>query len=118
MHGVHQLPFLSLTSERWDSLPDRSTMKQQIAAAALANCEVSGTAYGLYTPPHEIREVKLTDAAMDQIRSMWHGHRKSGRGSPPPIPLKVFVVGFGQKDGHTWASIEILPGIDNWEAPE
>lgn len=118
-HGFHELPFTSLTSERWDSLPDMKVIQQQIASSALAHCEVTGYNLGLYSPPKEIKELHVTVAAMDQIRSMWWGHRDRSRASPPIIPLKIFVTGAGQDGkGHTWASLEVHPGLDNWEAPD
>jgi hypothetical protein len=117
-HQFHTLQFTSLTPERWQSLPDIAVIKQQIASAALAHSEVSEVAFGLYSPPDEIREVHLTQAAADQILCMWHGHRQRSRDAPPVIPLKLFVCGFGQQEGRTWASIEIHPGTDNWEVSE
>ena len=115
-HKLYQFQFTSLTSESWDAFPDFLKMEKQIAQAALAHCELSGEAFGLYAPPHEIREIRMAQAVYDQIRSMWHGHRERGRIGPPTIPLKVFVIGFGQESSRTWASIEVLPGLDNWEA--
>jgi hypothetical protein len=118
MHALKDLPFTSVTSERWDTLPDVPALRRQIAMAALARCELTDEALGLYTPPKEVREVQLTHAAADQIRCMWHGHRSSGSKAPPNIPLKLFVTGFGQDgNGNTWANIEVHPGLANWEAP-
>jgi hypothetical protein len=119
MHALQDLPFTSVTSEHWDSLPDTQAIKRHLALAALVHCELTDEALGLYTPPKEIREVQLTHAAADQIRCMWHGHRNRGSKAPPTIPLKVFVTGGGQDGkGHTWADIEVHPGMNNWEAPE
>ena len=117
-HNLHILPFTSLTSERWDSLPDMKTMRQQIASAALAHCEISGDVFGFYSPPNEIRDVQITAAAVDQIRCMWHGHREGNKSSPPVILLKLFVTGFGQANGETWAELEVHPGLDDWESPK
>lgn len=117
-HNLYHLPFTSLTSERWGSLPAMETIKLQIASAAIAHCEVSEHTFGLYSPPDEIRDLHLTAAAADQIRCMWHGHRENDKKSPPVVPLKLFVVGFGQANGHTWADIEVHPGLDDWESPK
>lgn len=118
MHALQDLPFTSVTSEAWDSLPEMTAIERRIAVAALAHCELTAEALGLYAPPKEIREVQLTHAAADQIRCMWHGHRERGNKAPPTIPLKVFVTGFGQDGkGHTWADIEVHPGLPNWEVP-
>jgi hypothetical protein len=70
---------------------------------------------GGYAPPNEIREVRVTAAAVDQIRCMWHSYRNRGQMSPPAMPLKIFAFAFGQESGSTWASIEVFPGLDNWE---
>jgi hypothetical protein len=114
-HKVHSLDFMSLVSESWDSFPDPEKLKKQIALAVLAHSELTDEALGLYAPPKEIREVRVTAAVFDQVKCMWHGHRNRGHKSPPPIPLKIFVFGFGQDATSTWASIEVLPGLDNWE---
>ena len=91
-------------------------MEKQIAQAVLAYCELSDEPFGLDSPPHEVREIRMAHAVYDQIRSMWHGHREKGRLSPPTIPLKTFLFGFGQESGRTWIRIEILPGLDDWKA--
>lgn len=128
MHALQDLPFTSVIPGRWGTLPDIAGLKRQIALAALANCELTEQALGVYSPPKEVREVQLTYAATDLIRSLWLGDAREGRegrdgqqgGSkaPPTIPLKVFVTGFGQDaDGNTWADIEVLPGLLNW-APD
>lgn len=67
-HGFHELPFTSLMSERRDNLPDLKIIQQRIASALLAHCEVAGYNLGLYSPPKEITEVRVTVAVMDQIR--------------------------------------------------
>ena len=119
MHQLQDLAFTSVTPEHWESFPESEAIKRHIALAALAHSELTEKALGLYSPPKEIREVILTHAAADQIRCMWHGHRSRGNKAPPTIPLKVFVTGGGQDGkGHTWANIEVHPGIDNWEVPE
>jgi hypothetical protein len=118
MHGFHKIHFSSLTSEAWASFPDIESLKVQITQAILAHSEVTEEALGFYTPPDELRQVVLTHAVHDQIRCMWHGHRSAGRASPPPIPLHIFVYGFGQANGKTWAEVEVHPGVDNWEAPD
>ncbi len=117
MHGFQTIQFTSLTSEAWNSLPDVESLKGQISQAILAHSEVSEEALGFYRPPDEIRELVLTQAVYDQIRCMWHGHRPRGHASPPPIPLRIFVYGYGQAEGRSWACIEVHPGVDNWEAP-
>jgi hypothetical protein len=114
-HRLRELDFTSLVSESWDTFPNLENLKKQIATAVLAHSELTQEALGFYTPPKEIEEVRVTAAAFDQITCMWHGHRNRGRLSPPPIPLKIFVFGFGQGSGSTWASIEVFPGMDNWE---
>lgn len=117
MHALLSLPFTSITPESWDSLPDMAAIKRNIALAALAHCELTEDAVGMYKPPKEIRELYLTHAAADQIRCMWHGHRSRGHKAPPAIPLKVFVTSFGQDGkGHSWADLEVHPGLDNWAA--
>ena len=113
-HNLLSLNFTSLVSESWDSLPDPERLKKQIAAAALVHSELTQEALGLYAPPMEMREVRVTAAAADQIRCMWDGHRNRGQISPPAIPLKIFAFAFGQDSGNTWASIEVFPGVDNW----
>ncbi|WP_171941272.1 hypothetical protein [Herbaspirillum rubrisubalbicans] len=115
-HELRTLAFASLTAERWDSFPETATISKQIGDAILAQSEVSGDHVGFYNPPDEIKEVKVTVAALDQIQCMWHGHRQPGRRSPPAIPLRYFVTGFGQENGKSWASVEVYPGVDNWEA--
>ena len=114
-HAVINLSFSSLISKNWDRFPDIENIKKQIAVAVLAQSELTGQELGFYTPPQEIKEVHLTFAAQDQIRCMWHGHREVGKKSPPDIPLRIYVCGFGQEAGATWASIEVLPGLENWE---
>ncbi|WP_374679684.1 hypothetical protein [Hydrocarboniphaga effusa] len=114
-HQIISLSFTSLISERWSSFPNHEKLTKEIALAVLAHSELNEEALGLYAPPKEIKEIKVTNAAFDQIQCMWHGHRQSGQQSPPPIPLKIFVFGFGQDASSTWASIEVLPGIDSWE---
>lgn len=116
MHGLHSIQFTSVTSERWDSLPDADKLAVQIGQAVMAHSELSEEALGLYEPPDEIREVRLTQAVYDLVRCMWHGHREKGHASPPPIPLKVYVFAHGQSGGNSWASIEVHPGSDRWEA--
>jgi hypothetical protein len=113
-HKLLSLTFTSLVSESWDSLPDPERLKKQIAAAVLVHSELAQEELGLYAPPNEIREVRVTAAAVDQIICMWHGHRNRGQMSPPAIPLKIFPFAFGQDSGSTWASIEVFPGLDDW----
>jgi hypothetical protein len=117
MHGFHRIQFASLTSESWAELPDVESLGGQISQAILAHSAVTEEALGFYRPPDELRELVLTQAVHDQIRCMWHGHRSVGRTSPPPIPLRIFVYGFGQENGKTWAKVEVHPGLDNWQAP-
>lgn len=118
MHALQDLPFTSVVPGRAGAFPDIASLRRQIALAALAHCELTEQALGVYTPPKEVREVQLTRAAADQIRSMWHGLRLEGSTAPPTIPLKVFVTGFGQDaDGSTWADIEVHPGLPDWSLP-
>lgn len=118
MHSLQDLPFTSVNPERWGTLPDIAGLKRQIALAALAHCELTEQALGVYAPPKEVRDVQLTTAATDQIRCMWLSDRHGGSKAPPTIPLKVFVTGFGQDgEGNTWADIEVHPGLVHW-APE
>ena len=118
MHKLQSVQFTSLTSESWESLPDMERLRQQIVLAVLAHSELTGESLGLYSPPKEIRQVLITNAAHDQIRVMWHGHRQRGHKAPPAIPLKIFVFGGGQADGTTWSNIEIHPGLDSWDIAE
>lgn len=119
MHALQEFSFTSVTPEHWESLPSAEAIKRHLASALLAHSEVTGQALGLHTPPKEIREIHLTHAAADQVRCMWHGHRNQGNKGLPTIPLKVFVTGGGQNGkGHTWASVEVHPGVPNWEVPE
>ena len=105
---------MSISSESWASFPDPEKLKKQIAVAVLAHSELIEEPLGSYAPPKEIKEVKITAAVFDQVRCMWHGHRNRGQMSPPSIPLKIFVFGFGQDSKSTWANIEVLPGLDDW----
>ncbi|MCX4151742.1 MULTISPECIES: hypothetical protein [Paraburkholderia] len=116
MHKVICLNFTSLVPDRWNSLPDVEGLKRQLASAAIAHSEVHGVELGLYAPPEQVREVKISAAAADQIQCMWHGHRSKGQISPPVIPLKIFVFGMGQDAQGTWVAIEVHPGVDDWEA--
>ncbi|TCG04922.1 hypothetical protein BZM27_37490 [Paraburkholderia steynii] len=77
MHKVICLNFASLVSERWNSLPNIEQLKKQLAVAALAHSELHDIELGLAAPPGEVREVKISAAAADQIQCMWHGHRLS-----------------------------------------
>lgn len=113
-HKLLSLNFTSVVSEGWESLPNLEKLKRQIATAVLAHSELTQEDLGMYAPPKEIREVRVTAAAGDQITCMWHGHRNRGRKAPPTIPLKIFVFGFGQDSDGTWADIEVFPGIDDW----
>ncbi|WP_412530396.1 hypothetical protein [Burkholderia lata] len=107
--------FTSLVSDRWNSLPNIENLKKQLAIATLAHSELHGVALGLYIPPREVREVKISAAAADQIQCMWHGHRVGGQISPPVRPLKIFVFGMGQGEQGTRANIEVHPGMDDWD---
>jgi hypothetical protein len=115
MHNVISLNFTSLVSVRWNSLPDIENLKKQLAIAVIAHSELHGIALGIYSPPKEVREVNISAAAADQIRCMWHGHREREQISPPLIPLKIFVFAMGQDAQETWVSIEVHPGLDNWD---
>src|SRR3546814_404325 len=77
-------------------MPSVADLQQQIAMAVLSDSEITKTRVGFYNPPKRIRKFAISDAAWDQITQMWHGHRKAGAASPPVIPLKYFVNGFGQ----------------------
>jgi hypothetical protein len=114
-HKLHSFEFTSLVSESWDSFPDPDKLKKQIAIAVLAHSELAGEVLGPYAPPKEIRALRITEAAFDQVHCMWHGHRSRGHISPPPIPLKFFVYAFGQDASSSWANIEVMPGLDAWE---
>jgi hypothetical protein len=114
-HKIIAFNFTSLVPDDWASFPDFDKLKRQLATAVLAHSELTTTELGLYAPPAEIREVKITAAAADQIRCMWHGHRRRGQNSPPTIPLKIFVFAGGQNSAGSWASVEIFPGVDNWD---
>lgn len=115
-HALRSFTFLAIPTDGSGAFPDAASLKRQIAQAVIANSEVTGNALGFYTPPEEIRELRLTSAAFDQVRCRWHAHRQPDHASPPAIALKAFVTGFGQDDkGHTWASIEVHPGEDRWE---
>jgi hypothetical protein len=113
MHGLLSVPFTSLTSENRDGVPEVNKLKTEIAQTVLACSELTDEALGIFTLPEEIREVLPTQAVYDPIGSMWHGQRDRGHASPPPLPLKIFVVGFGHSDGKTWPGIEGPPGRDN-----
>lgn len=118
-HELQELAFTSITPEHWESFPDAQAIKRHLALAALAHSELTGKALGFHNPPKEIREIHLTHAAFDQIRCMWHGHRNRSNKAPPTIPLKFFVSAFGQDgEGHTWADIEVHPGMSNWDVPD
>ena len=116
LHKLQDLAFTSVSAEQWDSMPSAHSLKRQIALSALATCELTNSSLGIYSPPQEVREVHITNAAADQIRCMWHGHRTRGSKAPPTIPLKLFVTGYGQSaEGHTWADIEVHPGMGDWD---
>src|SRR3546814_1433739 len=115
---LHRLRLLELVSSEPAICEDMSSgadLQQQIAMAVLTDSEITKTRVGFYNPPKRILKVAISDAAWDQITQMWHGHRKAGAASPPVIPLKYFVNGFGQNPPDTWADVEILPGVDSWE---
>lgn len=114
LHGVFSLDFKSFNIQNWSTFPSSEELKKEIAVAVLAHSEVTENALGFYTPPNEINNIDISAAALDQIQCMWHGHRQRVSISPPSIPLRLFVVGFGQDSGRSWASIEVLPGLDNW----
>jgi hypothetical protein len=115
MHKVFCLNFTSMDEATWKSFPTAEQVRKHIALAVLAHSNLTEEALGFFRPPKEIREVKVTEAVHDQVRCMWHGHRDWGKKSPPPIPLKIFVFGYGQDAKSTWANIEVLPGLDCWE---
>lgn len=114
MHKTFRLNFTSLDEASWENFPSAEQVRKHIALAVLAHSELTDEKLGFYEPPKDIKEVRITEAAHDQIRCMWHAHRDRGKRSPPPIPLRIFVFGFGQDASNTWASIEILPGLDSW----
>lgn len=115
---LRHLELVSGSPASWPSMPSVADLKQQIAMAVISDSEITDTAIGFYSPPKRIRNVRISDAALDQIACMWHGHRKAGSSSPPAIPLKYFVKGFGQVPSDTWADVEVLPGVDSWELSE
>lgn len=114
MRGTSRFSFTSLDPNAWLGYPTQENLCEEIAQAVLAHSEVLEKPLGFYVPPDEIREVRITVAALDQIRCMWHGHRKAGHQSPPVIPLSFFVYSFGQENGKSYACIEILPGLEAW----
>lgn len=115
LHRMINLSFASVVPESWNSFPRAEELKREIALTVLTHSELSSESLGVYAPPETIKEVRITTAAFDQIRCMWHGHREKGHQAPPLIPLKVFVFSFGQDASGTWASIEVMPGLDDWE---
>lgn len=115
-HSTLDFEFNSLIAHGWDTFPTAESLKNQIATVALAQSELKEWQLGFFSPPDKIVEVHLTSAARDQIICMWHGHRKLDKQSPPSIPLRLFVFGFGTDSGGSWANLEVLPGLDTWEA--
>lgn len=115
-HGTFDFEFNSLIAQGWDTFPSSESLRTQIATAALAQSELKEWQFGLFSPPDKIAEIHLTSAARDQIMCMWHGHRKLGKQSPPSIRLRLFVCGFGTDSDGSWANLEVLPGLDTWEA--
>ena len=113
-HGLLTIDFISLVPDSWDRLPNADEIRRELSQTLIAHSELAGEHVGVHAPPDGIEEVRLTAAALDQMRCMWHGHRHRDRQSPPAIPLKIFVYGFGQRDNRSWASVEIHPGLDDW----
>lgn len=95
-------------------MPNETDLRKQLSTALLAHSELKQIELGFYNPPDEIRTLLITNAAYEQIKIMWHGHRQRDSKSPPPMPLKFFVFGFGQSEGNTWVDIELLPRMDDW----
>ena len=113
-HRLRRLELVSGSPASWPVMPSAVELQQQIAMSVLSDSEITDVAIGFYSPPKRIRTVVISSAALDQISCMWHGHRKAGSGSPPVIPLRYFVTGFGQSPPDTWVDVEIFPGVDSW----
>lgn len=111
---LHSFKLAAVSPSLWATLPSLDSLNELISNAVLCDSEITNTSLGFYNPPERIRKISISIAAQDQIESMWHGHRTSGANSPPPIPLKYFVFGFGQKPPDTWVDVEIFPGLDDW----
>ena len=112
-HQLISLNFVSTIPSTWD-WPEKNQLCDMLSTAILLDSEVVGRTLGFYKPPDRVDSIILTDSAYDQIRTMWWGHRDFGSQSPPAIPLKYFVSGFGQANGESWINVEILPGSDDW----
>jgi hypothetical protein len=115
-HSFRQFDFVPTSPSSWNLFPSLIELQRQISLAILADCEVADVSLGFYKPPKRIREIIISYAARDQITCMWHGHRQRGAFSPPVIPLRYFVFGFGQDPPDTWADVEVHPGLEKWEA--
>ena len=111
---LFEFSFVSIVPSTWNRKLSNNEIEEIIGTAILINSELLGRTLGFYKPPRRIRELKITAAAFDQIAYSWWGKRKSSSASPPAIPLKYYVYGFGQKQLDTWVDIEVLPGLDNW----
>jgi hypothetical protein len=114
-HALVPFDLVAASPATWASMPNNEDLLRWVALAVLSHSELTGTSLGFDGTPGRIRNVTLTVAARDQINCMWHGHRAIEAHSPPSIPLKYFVTGFGQNAPDTWADIEVLPGLDRWE---
>jgi len=115
-HSLRKIDFVPSLPSSWELFPSTIELQQQISLAILADSEVADVSLGFYKPPGRIREIIISHAARDQITCMWHGHRERGAKSPPVIPLRYFVFGFGQKPPDTWVDVEVHPGHEHWEA--
>ena len=113
-HCLFNMNFVSTIPSTWE-WPSRKRLEELLSIAVLIDSEITDKSLGLYNPPERVRKLKISNSAYDQIRRMWWGHRDIGADSPPAIPLKYFVFGFGQNPPDNWVDIEILPGIDEWD---
>jgi len=66
--------------------------------------------------PVKIGEIRITAAAYTQVRDMWwYARDESTRQLAPKIPLKYFTFMTERRDGKETISVEIHPGLDDWE---
>lgn len=113
-HKLHSLSLIPVSPASWSTFPKAGELENLISNAVLSDSEITDTSLGFYKPPERVRNLNISVAAQDQIKSMWHGHRNSEAKSPPFIPLKYFVCAFGQKPPDTWVDIEVFPGLEDW----
>ena len=111
---LYSLNFVSTIPSTW-VWPSREELESYLSTAILLDSEITVKSLGFYKPPKRIRKLKISNAAYDQIEKMWWGHRDRDAESPPAIPLKYFVFGFGQNPPDNWVDVEMLPGVDDWD---